>query len=522
MIYEIINTGKGLIVSLTPENLLKISSDIPPAVTPGLAEVLAAGNSVSADYGRDGIYTLTLGDSSISFTGTGTSNNSTSVLSSTLLSIEDINGRFGKIAPGFIELKTLPAGGAVTIRTSLVQTDKEFQFPNVAGTLPVSVNGIFADDNGNITIAAGGGTPQGLQSVLNVGGYAELDGANSAINILTGDVNNRVFNIYVGNGSSETSGLDMSTEWNYLYGNSAVGNRRSQIGIELNGQVYLQQKDYYDSLLKTKVIINTPVSNTILSFPAKTTAGTYTLAVTEDLAFEKVVAGASAGIIIRGRNPLNYGPIGGYAFDLSYSSGASTTMGATGEGSFVTGDDNIGSGYGTTVFGASNISNGIYSIVTGLDHTEAGYANALFGTGHEVTNGAYATVVGQFANSITNNMSNVNDASNTMFAIGNGFADGSGNLQSRSTAFQVYKSGAVTTPSLTTAMINDDVTGKMLITKEYLGAYSPTIQDNLETASATNVGKLRYRATANASYTDMSMQTGASIYEWTTIAENIW
>jgi hypothetical protein len=42
-----------------------------------------------------------------------------------------------------------------------------------------------------------------------------------------------------------------------------------------------------------------------------------------------------------------------------------------------------------------------------------------------VTGGAYATVVGQFANSVTNLISDVNNI-NTMFAVGNGTATGAG------------------------------------------------------------------------------------------------
>ena len=46
--------------------------------------------------------------------------------------------------------------------------------------------------------------------------------------------------------------------------------------------------------------------------------------------------------------------------------------------------------------------------------------------------------------------------------------------------------------------------------------------DDTATASATNVGTLRYRTSGNNSYVDMCMQTGASTYAWVNIVQNNW
>ena len=243
----------------------------------------------------------------------------------------------------------------------------------------------------------------------------------------------------------------------------------------------------YGSTVSLKRHTDMPLESNIaivLQAPNKL-SGTYTLAVIDEIPFEKVNEGKGDGYVVRGRTPDNYGAVGEHAFDLSFSSTVSTLFGATGTASFCTGYQNIASGYGTSVFGGSNISKGVYSIVSGIYQNEAaGYANVLFGVGHSVTNGAYVTIVGQFANVVTNNLSNVNDAANTMFAVGNGMANGSGLLQSRSTAFQVYKNGAVIAPSLTAEMITADTTGKMLVTKEYVTAAVPTLQ------AVTNKGNI--------------------------------
>jgi hypothetical protein len=95
-----------------------------------------------------------------------------------------------------------------------------------------------------------------------------------------------------------------------------------------------------------------------------------------------------------------YGNIGFEAFDISYSSLASTTIGATDENAFAQGWDVTASG-AAIALGSDTVAGGTASVVTGIGSTETGYANFVTGAYHEVTSGAYATVVGQFANSVT-------------------------------------------------------------------------------------------------------------------------
>ena len=46
--------------------------------------------------------------------------------------------------------------------------------------------------------------------------------------------------------------------------------------------------------------------------------------------------------------------------------------------------------------------------------------------------------------------------------------------------------------------------------------------DDSSTASASNVGTLKYYTYGNNSYVDMCMQTGASTYAWVNIVQNNW
>ena len=53
-------------------------------------------------------------------------------------------------------------------------------------------------------------------------------------------------------------------------------------------------------------------------------------------------------------------------------------------------------------------------------------------------------------------------------------------------------------------------------------AGSIKIADDTTTASASNVGAIRYRTSGSNSYADMCMQTDSSTYEWVNIVQNNW
>jgi hypothetical protein len=266
-------------------------------------------------------------------------------------------------------------------------------------------------------------------------------------------------------------------------------------GVTINGQT-----DWYGEYQPASVVFNDttimfkrssyynnfilyPVSNVNNNFlaPDKPGSGTYTLATLDDIPATALVfldEGNGNGIVRSDsfRDPAYFGNIGLDAFDLSWSDTAGN-YGATGASSFAVGDLLTAQGYGSFLIGGGNTSSvdSNYTFQSGFNHTETGigYANFFTGAGHSITNGAYATIVGQFANVVANNPYDVNDGGNTMFAVGNGRAQGDGTLQSRSTALQVYQNGRVVAPTLTTALINADTTGKIVATKEYVDSKRP-------------------------------------------------
>jgi hypothetical protein len=107
--------------------------------------------------------------------------------------------------------------------------------------------------------------------------------------------------------------------------------------------------------------------------------------------------------------------------------------------------------------------------------------------------------------------------------------DGS-DLTSNSTGFNLLNSNVTTVNAFGAAsQINMGVgsgelymSGSIRATGSIESQSSIKVADDTSTASASNVGALRYREDANNSYVDMCMQTGASTYAWVNIVQNNW
>jgi hypothetical protein len=133
-------------------------------------------------------------------------------------------------------------------------------------------------------------------------------------------------------------------------------------------------------------------------------------------------------------------------------------------------------GYGSSSFGYLIDNGGLGSFNSGYNLYDRGYTNFLTGVGHNVTS-LNATVVGQAANIISESILDWNTVpTKALFTVGNGTiqnADNTYTVLTRSDAFKVRLNGSVEAPSLTTTLITADVTGKILITKEYLTSALP-------------------------------------------------
>jgi len=209
---------------------------------------------------------------------------------------------------------------------------------------------------------------------------------------------------------------------------------------------------------------------------------TYTPPVSDISPLETLNEGNGNGIIKRGRTAANYGNIGLNAFDISTSSSASPTRGATGSNSFTQGTDveasqsnsvSIGNlitnaGANTTCIGNLITSFAINSFIAGRSQESSGKGNTILGIANQ-GNGAGLTILGQAANIISIASTDYNSIlTKPVLAVGNGVVDNTTNTATtRSDAFLVRYNGAVEAPSLTMAGI-DMGAGRTLVTREYL------------------------------------------------------
>lgn len=238
-------------------------------------------------------------------------------------------------------------------------------------------------------------------------------------------------------------------------------------GNSVNGPSLYIGKNNVAGQLKVDSLTN----NITLQFPNKTT-GTYTIATTSDIISPALVfsnEGNGNGIVISGRNPLNYGNVGLNAIDLSYNESTSSTFGALGENSFAFGSEITSNNYGSISFGYNIFNNGINSLNNGYTHRDAGYTNFLTGSGHDVTS-INTTVVGQASNIISTQIVDFNaTTTKPLFVVGNGTINNTTfDVLTRSDAFMIRMNGLATLPSVTNTLITADTTGKAVITKEYV------------------------------------------------------
>lgn len=160
---------------------------------------------------------------------------------------------------------------------------------------------------------------------------------------------------------------------------------------------------------------------------------------------EALDEGNGLGWRLIGTNSANYGNIGLNSVDLSYSSSASSTQGATGNTSTAMGYATTASGLNSTAMGYGTTASGIVSTAIGIYTDATSYLSTAIGS--------YNIGAGTPDSWVT---------TDPMFEIGIGTNNGS-----RANALTVLKNGTITAPSLTNDLINT-AGAKALTTKEYV------------------------------------------------------
>ena len=245
-----------------------------------------------------------------------------------------------------------------------------------------------------------------------------------------------------GTGSATQNFVDLTTA------QTIAGAKTFSSDISVNGDTYVSNSLY----LGGTEITSTATELNLLT--GATSLGTGILS--------PVTENSNTGVRLSTAVAANHGDIGSNAVDLSYSSSASTTSGATGNsstamgnrtiasGSYSTamGESTTASGYGSTAMGRNSIASGsrstamgdgttaseFFSTAMGQSTTASGFFSTAMGGGTEASGGASTAmgasttasdygslVIGQY-NSSGSSATSANSFStaNTAFVIGNG------------------------------------------------------------------------------------------------------
>jgi len=166
---------------------------------------------------------------------------------------------------------------------------------------------------------------------------------------------------------------------------------------------------------------------------------------------EAINEGNGIGWRLIGKNPNNYGNIGGNAIDLSVSNSSSVLLGATGDGALATGIGVEASGNYSFAQGGSTKASGLYAVALGFSTNATGPQSVAMG-GFTSASGTFSVALGRNTIADDNNTTvvgvyNDNALSNsTLFQVGNGTTN-----TNRSNAFTVYQNGNIEMGDNTTA-----------------------------------------------------------------------
>jgi len=178
----------------------------------------------------------------------------------------------------------------------------------------------------------------------------------------------------IGSGSSATTWV--ATDPLFEIGNGTSSTSSNALTILKNGTITAPSFDLAE-ITNAKALITKEYADTNLT----------------PTGLEKITEGGNTGWRLVGQNPANYGNIGSNATDLSYSSSASTTRGATRFYSVAMGFKTTASEDYSTAMGNQTTASHISSTAMGQYTTASGRSSTAMG-GSTTASGAFSTAMG--------------------------------------------------------------------------------------------------------------------------------
>ncbi|MCX7551854.1 tail fiber domain-containing protein [Xanthomarina sp. F2636L] len=283
-----------------------------------------------------------------------------------------------------------------------------------------------------------------------MGYYTEASGNYStAIGVQT--IADDPYSTVVGRLNDHTAAINMV----FQVGNGITGARSNALNVDMDGIITAPSLDVLE-ITDPKTLITKEYADTL-----------------EETGLEAIDEGNGIGWRLKGRNPNNYGNIGGNAVDISTSLLPSTTVGATGNYATAIGYDTKASNLYTTAMGRSTVASGRFSTAMGLESEASGDYSTAMGNnttasrsnstamGYNTTaSGYYSTAMGynttasgSYSIAMGNNTTAYDNSSTAvgkynrysdsfpislkrLFMVGNGTSD-----SDRTNAFTVYENG---------------------------------------------------------------------------------
>lgn len=174
---------------------------------------------------------------------------------------------------------------------SLIWFDLSLKLKAIFAKIPTTfktINNESIIGDGNIEITGGNGGNQDLQSVLNTGGRAEVDGGYSVINIFGNIEGQRFLNFYSST-LNDLSGAEL-TITNYASFINSYSLEEGTYNIIVKGEIksiegiinIIQDSNVSGTLKTSNVKIALPISDATYYIPAKSITGNYTINTTPD------------------------------------------------------------------------------------------------------------------------------------------------------------------------------------------------------------------------------------------------
>ena len=302
---------------------------------------------------------------------------------------------YGNIGNGAVDLSS--SGSASTTRGATGQ------FSTAMGS-STTASGYASTAMGQSTIAQGDWSTAIGESTTASGFFSTAMGWDTTANAYYSTAMGR-HNVGGGNGFS-----DIATDPLLEVGNGADdANRSNALTILKNGTITAPSFDISE-ITDAKALVTKEYADANYSNTGVISTG-----------LEAIDEGNGLGLVKVGRVEVNYGNVGDNAVDLSYSSSASTTRGATGQFS--------------TAMGEGTTASGTYSTAMGITTTASGFASTAMGSNTRA-NAHSSMAIGRF--NIGGGNTGTLVATDPLFEVGNGVDN-----TNRSNALTILKNGNV-------------------------------------------------------------------------------